>query len=103
MTARRIRIDSDTWQAASDLRKGEWRVLLTDLAHAELAHEGDLTVRAEAGRFVIHWEGHGTTHLVAEDVISPIVSEYLHIVRSMMSDEGHSHRLEALDMAKKVV
>lgn len=101
-----VRIDEETWSTATSLRRQEWRTLITDLLD-----EGPIAPRASAERMIVSARGRSIRlELVgdesielAESLLAPHMSEYLAIIRKMVEDDMPATRLEALDMAKKVV
>lgn len=104
-----IRIDEDLWIDASELRRQEWRTLIADLLD-----EGPIAPRSSAHRMIISAHEHTIVlELIADEVIErielddallgPHMEEYLAIIEKMIEDDVPAPRLEALDMAKKVV
>lgn len=106
-----VRIDDALWEPASRLRRAEWRTLIADLldeatflaagprVHLRLAVRGkaaEVIAMTDSGEAVLALE-------VAAERLGPLVEEYMAIVRTMAADELGPARLEALDMAKKVV
>jgi len=101
-----IRIDEALWSSASELRRQEWRTLIADLldegpiAPASTARR--LIVRMAAKTIVLELVGDDEIAF-AEEVLAQHFDEYLSIIRKMVEDDISAQRLEALDMAKKVV
>lgn len=96
----------ELWSTATQLRRQEWRTLIADLLDAEdIAPHAERLVVAMDGRvIVISIHGHATEELALPDeLLGPHVEEYIAIVRKMVEDDVPAPRLEALDMAKKVV
>jgi uncharacterized protein (UPF0262 family) len=106
-----VRIDDALWEPASRLRRQEWRTLVTDLVdeatflaagprvHLRVAARGlaaEVIAMTDSGEALLALE-------VAGERLGPFVDEYMAIVRRMTADDLHPSRLEALDMAKKVV
>jgi uncharacterized protein (UPF0262 family) len=112
-----IHIDARTWADASEARQAEWRGCI-----AELLDPSRNTFRAEAKRLVVTVTEQATlldlfgecddesaaeleSVRLARDVLKALTHEYVDIVRQIAREEGPGGlaRLEALDMAKKVV
>jgi uncharacterized protein (UPF0262 family) len=106
----RVEIDARTIAAGSTLQQAEWRVLSDELAREEMhASNGASVLVVEKTQLLaaIRLEGPdaGSTsrvELTSSTLIS-LLDEYVGIVRLMMDRELPLSRLEALDMAKKVV
>jgi uncharacterized protein (UPF0262 family) len=118
MALTEIRIDDHTWDDASAARRVEWRGCIAELLdparnvfHPD-ARRLEVTVTEQASLLDLHGEvPHGAppTVLVSvrvpRDVLKALIHEYVDIVRQIAREEGPGGlaRLEALDMAKKVV
>lgn len=105
-----IRIQEALWKTATDARKHEWRVLadnlLDDRDLATGMQDASMVVGADRDGFFVEVTPTGGETLSVRFGDSPLgalVGEYLHVVRAMMGDDVHATRLEALDMAKRVV
>ncbi|RYZ65264.1 MAG: hypothetical protein EOP08_07315 [Proteobacteria bacterium] len=108
-----LRLDEDTWNRASELRRREWLAAREDLirdgkfgeafaARWLLATPLPAHLRLEA----LDEDGYTrATVLVEHGLLADSVREYVAIIRRM--DENANHRdtswFEAVDMAKKVV
>jgi uncharacterized protein (UPF0262 family) len=104
-----IRIDEDLWIEASDLRRQDWRTLIADLLD-----EGPIAPESIAHRMIVGThERTIVLELVADEVVERIelddsllgahVDEYLAIIKTMVQEDVPAPRMEALDMAKRVV
>jgi len=110
-----IDLDEETWSAASEARRAEWKLAIAELLRRNVfvfpgvadawrlrlaPSEQALHVeaRAETGETLLQSE-------VSRDVLTKQVKEYVDVVRRMAQDDGSLHpaQLEALDMGKKVV
>ena len=113
MGLRDVRIDETTWRQASEARRREWRAAIE-----ELLEPGRAVFRPEADRIEVDvseqaialrlLDGDGATLeevRIPRDALATLVTEYVDIVRQIAKDDasGGLARLEALDMAKKVV
>lgn len=107
-----IVIDDRTWEEAPEARRREW-----EAAIRELVDSGDVTIRGDARRMRVGVTEQATVlelydeheHPVSSvsiprDALADRIAEYVDIVRQIASqDAAGASRLEALDMAKKVV
>jgi hypothetical protein len=101
-----IRIDASLWDAASELRRQEWRTLIADLLD-----EGPIAPTSPAHRMIVRSEKQGIVIELVGDrdiaihdaVLRAHLDEYLAIIKKMVEDDVPAPRMEALDMAKKVV
>lgn len=107
-----IRIDVRLWEAATRLRRDDWRTSIVDLLDdAKLGSSDDhtlhLSIDAEGLALVTFDENGGpvTTHLLARGHLEAHMKEYLAIIARMSEGDApeSSARMHALDMAKKVV
>jgi uncharacterized protein (UPF0262 family) len=106
----RVEIDARTLAKASPLQLTEWRVLCEELGREEMHSSTGATVivveRTEA-LAAVRFEGHAVERPsrvdLASSTLTALLDEYVGIVRLMMDQELPLPRLEALDMAKKVV
>jgi len=107
-----IRIDARLWEAASELRRDDWRTSIIDLLDdAKLGndetHVLHLSVDSEGLALVTFDENGGpvATHLLLPAHLAPHTKEYLAIIGRMHEGDASesSSRMQALDMAKKVV
>lgn len=113
MSIRDLRLDEETWQRATDLRRAEWRSAIEDLLHESVFAEGlhGLHLLATFQQDHVLVEGLDDEGFVRSSVVITLASvdefvkEYLEIIERL--DEGAGHRdstwLLAVDMAKKVV
>jgi len=106
---RRIEVDGATLRQASALQSAEWRILAEELGRADLRGETpvDALVVERTHAFArVRLEG-ATGVVRAVDVGTPtllkLFDEYAGTVRQMMDGSLPLPRIEALDMAKKVV
>jgi len=105
----RIEIDAATTASASALQRAEWRVLAEDLASAGLATTSGASVLivSRAGHLAAirleGAEGALATHPLDSSTLTALFDEYVGIVKMMIAEDVPLPRLEALDMAKKVV
>jgi uncharacterized protein (UPF0262 family) len=110
VTLREVRVDEELWSAAGEVRRLEWRTLITDLLD-----EGALVLPRGASRLVLALRARaielaffdGTSEVgrtsVNDTAIIAVLDEYLAVVRRMTTDDLHPSQLEALDMAKRVI
>jgi len=108
-------IDDATWSAGSTARRHEWRLAINEIltegrfALPEGLAEGRaivtlaptrvlFDVRAEDGRVVSH-------HELPLAELRPLMSEYLETIVEMskLATSANSPRLEALDIAKRII
>ena len=109
----RIEIDPRTWAGGTEARRLEW-----DAAIREMLLPGETVIRDDArvlevtvgeqGTRLEARDGAGAPVAAVEiphDALAELVTEYVDIVRQIAKDDasGGLARLEALDMAKKVV
>ncbi len=108
-----VRIDEETWAAAPEPRRQEWLAAaagLTDPSRSVL-REGAraLHVAVSEQAFALSLRDASGHELAAvtlpHDLLAEHITEYVDIVRQIAKDDatGGLARLEALDMAKKVV
>jgi hypothetical protein len=113
-----IRIDAKTWEGASEARRAEWRgciAALLDPGRNVIRPDGhrlEVTVTEQASLLDLHGAGapgEGLPPLqsvrLPRDALKSLIHEYVDIVRQIAREEGPGGlaRLEALDMAKKVI
>ena len=104
-----VRVGERLWTAATDLRRREWRALITDLA----AGGALFTARAPSGlvidlddhhlTLVFEVDGGDTRHQVPRAELAHVIDEYRGVIDRLGDDGNTVMRMEALDMAKKVV
>lgn len=108
-----VRIDDRTWAEADEARRLEWVGCIGELLEPGRAvmrndaHRLDLTV-TEQGTLIdlLDEEGRRLAHVqVPRDALADLIAEYVDVVRQLARQEGPGGlaRMEALDMAKKVV
>lgn len=108
---REIRIDEAVWVASSRARRADWRTTIVDLLDDDgLGRpEHEALVVTTDGRKVelvmLRAEGSPERHAIDSAPLGPIIGEYLHVIARMQTEEvaESSAKLQALDMAKKVV
>jgi uncharacterized protein (UPF0262 family) len=107
-----IRIEDALWDAASRLRRDDWRVSIADLVdEAQLGADDDHLLhiaRAPHAVLLSTFDEQGAPREVFEILHADLgghVAEYLAIIRRMSADERGeaSSQMHTLDMAKKVV
>jgi uncharacterized protein (UPF0262 family) len=107
-----VRVDDALWDAASRLRRDDWRVSIADLVDdACLGDEDDhlLHVGLDSKAVVLAmFDAEGAPRSVLEvprNELRPHVDEYLAVIRRMQHSEqaASSAQMHTLDMAKKVV
>ncbi len=107
-----LRIDDALWEAASALRREDWRLSIMDLLdNAALGEEDDhllhLSLEPTAVVFSVFDEQGAPRGIyeVSHEALRPQLEEYLAVIRRMHGEDTSdgSARMEALDMAKKVV
>jgi uncharacterized protein (UPF0262 family) len=110
VSLREVRIDDRTWTEGSEPRRAEWTSAMreltesTDVLFRSEAHHLHVTV-TEQGFLLSLRDGTGTMLAdvsLPHDALAAHITEYVDIVRQM-AKEAEPTRLEALDMAKKVV
>lgn len=109
MTLLAIRIDEELWRRASPTRRAEWTTLIADLLREDTpwpARAGHiLTVSSDEDEVVFRF-GDGPDE---EEIVVPrgelrsVLDEYLGIIDRLGEEDIHPMRMEALDMAKRVV
>ena len=109
MTLRAFRIDEDLWRAASPVRRAEWTTLIVDLLREESpwpARAGSTVVLAcDDSTIVFRFDGgeaEGET-AIARSELRALFDEYLGVIDKLAEEDLHPMRMEALDMAKRVV
>lgn len=110
MAIDRIRIDEALWERAAKNRRNEWLELLGDLARAEPkpwpARNGTVVLSCDETRFqfaFVELDGTQATHEVPRAELSAFLTEYLGVIDRLGEDGLSMPRVEALDMAKRVV
>lgn len=108
-----VRIDDRTWNGAEPSRRAEWQGCISELEEAgknvfgEEAHHLVITVTEQATLVDLYDQGgdHLAHASIAREALRDLITEYVDIVRQLARQEGPGGlaRLEALDMAKKVV
>jgi uncharacterized protein (UPF0262 family) len=107
-----IRIDDALWDAASSLRRDDWRISITDLVdEAALGEEDDHLLVVSIGEDVIAlttFDSEGAPRglfEVSTVLLRVHVEEYLAIITRMHKSDASdaSTHMHTLDMAKKVV
>ena len=110
-----VDLDEDTWSAASEARRAEWKLTIAELLRRNVfvfpgvidawrlklvssEQALHMEARAETGELLLQSD-------VPRDALTKHVKEYVDVVRRMAQDDGSLHpaQLEALDMGKKVV
>lgn len=109
----RVRIDPATWAEASATRRAEWRALIQELAQGT-----DSLPVSDATLLLIALSAEGFTLMLFSEAAEPRqtveipraalrghVGDYVDVVRQLSLEEQswNSARMEALDMAKKVI
>ncbi len=104
-----IRVDERLWEKAAELRRREWRALIAELSDVGALFEGRsasllvIDLDDQHLRLFLHAEAGVTNVEVPRREIAHLIDEYRGVI-TMLGDEGNSiARMEALDMAKKVV
>lgn len=105
-----VRIDESTWMSGTDARRQEWSAAARSLGHADDMRfaSGIVLVRVELTQQAFElgaWDANDIEvahHTLPHDGLRDFVTEYIDIVRQLARTDGLA-RLEALDMAKKVV
>jgi uncharacterized protein (UPF0262 family) len=109
VTLHAVRIDEPLWSGASAVRRAEWTTLITDLLRAESpwpTRAGATVIIGCDDELIVF----RFTQDDAEDVTSvprgdlrALFDEYLGVIDRLGEDDLHPMRMEALDMAKRVV
>ncbi len=104
-----IRIEEGLWHRVTDLRRQEWRTLIGDVLgqHAPFPalERGSLVIDLDEDELRITFrEGAGAEpRAIPRSELGALIDEYRGVI-DRLGDEGNSvARMEALDMAKKVV
>lgn len=110
MSVPSVNIDENTWEYTTDARRVEWETTIREFLSPDKLvlrsdlHELDITVTEQqvtlAAKDGSGWVFSETP--LPHDLFAPHLHEYVDIVRKIAAAEGPT-RLEALDMAKKVV
>ncbi len=107
-----IRIEETLWEAASSLRRDDWRISITDLVdEASLGGEEDHLLVVSVSEEVVAlatFDAQGAPRELFEVSAARLrrhVEEYLTIINRMQKSEAGdaSAHMHTLDMAKKVV
>ncbi len=102
-----IRIDERLWEAAVDVRRREWRTLIADVLGGDLPfpqrEDASVTLHLDDHRLRLSFEPSAAALELARSEIAALIDEYRGVI-DRLGDEGITvARMEALDMAKKVV
>ena len=109
MTLRAIRVDEPNWEAASPTRRAEWRALIADLLRTDPPwpdRAGSvLVVAADDDALHLRFENGEVTEatVVPRAELRAVLDEYLGVIDRLAEEDLHPMRMEALDMAKRVV
>ncbi len=109
MSLRAIRVDEDLWRKASRTRRSEWTTLITDLLREDSpwpARAGStLVLSADDDHVIFRFEDgpKDDEAMVPRTELRAVLDEYLAVIDRMGEDDLHPMRMEALDMAKRVV
>jgi uncharacterized protein (UPF0262 family) len=104
-----IRIDDALWDASPAERRADWRTTIVDLLDdgGLVSAHTRLVVRSAGPDVHLALDGGAepTTFAVEAASVRALISEYLHVIRRMQDEEvaESSAKMQALDMAKKVV
>ena len=107
-----VRIDDALWDAASRLRRDDWRISIADLIDEPCLGDDDdhlLHITSTRHAVLLSTFDEGGAPRNALEVphvgIKHHVDEYLAIIKNMQSGEAsdYSSKMHTLDMAKKVV
>lgn len=109
MPAFAIRIEERLWDEAGDVRRREWRALIADLAEADALFAGReatlLVIDLDDQHLRLHF--HGEVEVTRLDLprheLAHVIDEYRGVIDRLGDDGNSVARMEALDMAKKVV
>jgi uncharacterized protein (UPF0262 family) len=102
-----IRIEERLWTSAADVRRREWRTLITDVLGGEkpFPEHGSETLflHLDEERLRLSFDPPADEVVLARAEFAGLIDEYRGVI-DRLGDEGISiARMEALDMAKKVV
>jgi hypothetical protein len=110
MPVETIRIEERLWSSALPLRKQDWCAIITDVLEDDPPWPSRESCTLIVGcddtqvRFVL------TGSTVADESmtfaradISPLVDEYVGLIKRLTGGDLHSAQMEAIDMAKRVV
>lgn len=104
-----IRVDERLWERAAELRRREWRALIDELSDVEGLYEGRsasllvVDLDDQHLRLFLHAEAGVTNVEVPRREIAHLIDEYRGVITMLGNDDNSIARMEALDMAKKVV
>lgn len=102
-----IRIDERLWSSAVDVRRREWQTLIADVLVGEKPfpeHTSEtLHVHIDDERLRLSFDPPASEVVLPRAEFAALIDEYRGVI-DRLGDEGISiSRMEALDMAKKVV
>ena len=108
---RSIRLDDPLWDAASRARRDDWRTTIVDLLDdggLGQPHHHELRVGLEGTDVSLKLHGEAATgehYTIPNSALGALIGEYLHVIRRMQDADvsESSSKMQALDMAKKVV
>ena len=104
-------MDEPLWVAASRARHDDWRTTIVDLLDdggLGQPHHHELRVGLAGTDVLLRLHGDGAEveeYTVPSDSLAALIGEYLHVIGRMQDSEvsESSSKMQALDMAKKVV
>ncbi len=105
----RLRLDDELFASAERARRAEWELLLAELAAAEQLFPdrtpADIVISCRGDcvrlRFVSGDEVDAV--VIHRDDVDAELSEYMAVIGRLEDDEASAMRMEALDMAKRVI
>lgn len=100
-----ICVDEVIWARAASLRQREWSALLHDLLGARPLFEGRtgrLALACDGKTLWLKFASHGET-TVDLTQLHETLEEYIDVIHKLMDESASPPRVEALDMAKKVI
>lgn len=108
MPVREIVIDEAAWSSASRVRRDEWRALISDLLRDDPPWPAlppcCVTMTFDEALVIVSFDVGGISPArLPRDTIADLVNEYLAVIKRLEEDGSSVMRMEALDMAKKVV
>jgi hypothetical protein len=100
-----IRIDDPLWSTASAARRAEWGTLIADLIRdgGPWPAGAEVTVVIGCDDDALYFRRDEQELRVPRAELKSVLDEYLAVIVRMGEDDLHPMRMEALDMAKRVV
>jgi hypothetical protein len=100
-----VRIRETVWESAQPLRQREWKELIRDLMAGKPLfelREGTMWIAREEERIALNFDD-ATDASIELKGLRAMLDEYIDVIHKLMDENASPPRVEALDMAKKVV